>query len=70
MLIHLLDGSAYSAESFHEIYWMLTKLSGDATYTVDPVAGSCTCPSAKYREGVCKHVLALREVLLKCNPTR
>lgn len=26
-----------------------------ASYTVDPVLGSCTCPDAKYRDWACKH---------------
>jgi hypothetical protein len=40
--------------------------AGDHTYSVDPVPGrslidnGCSCPTAKYRDGPCKHQLAVR----------
>ena len=45
-------------------YGVAAARSGEHTYTVTVEAGeptACTCPAAKYRDGPCKHALAVAD---------
>ena len=55
-------GVVYEVEKEGTLYVLL---HGDTAYGVSIDPPVCTCPDAKYRGRVCKHIMGLAEVLAK-----
>lgn len=60
-----IGGRPYSAKKAGEQYWKVQAAEADSTcHTVDVGAWTCSCPDCSKRGRDCKHVEALRRLLL------